>query len=85
MELGKKGNLEAGYVFAPYIIQTSNTILIDGSLKQNIRRMKINKIYNLNKEIKDSLFSPKKMIKSRYSVTNVNSNYFGNIEIKNPL
>ena len=85
MELGKKGNLEAGYVFAPYIIQTSNTILIDGSLKQNIRRMKINKIYNLNKEIKDSLFSPKKMIKSRYSVTNVNSNYFGKIEIKNPL
>ena len=85
MELGKKSNLEAGYVFAPYIIQTSNTIVIDGSLKQNIRRLKINKIYNLNKEIKDSLFSPKKMIKSRYSVTSVNSNYFGNIQIKNPL
>ena len=85
MELGKKSNLEAGYVFAPYIIQTSNSVVIDGSLKQTIRRMKINKIYNLNKEIKDSLFSPKKMIKSRYSDTNVNSNYFGKIEIKNPL
>jgi hypothetical protein len=85
MELvGKKSNLEPGYVFAPYIIQTSNPI-IDGSLKQNIRRVKINKVYNLNREIKDSQFSPKMAVKSRYSVTSVNSNYFGKIEIKNPL
>ena len=85
MELvGKKSNLESGYVFAPYIIQTSNPIIIDGNLKQNIRRIKINKIYNLNREIKDSLL-PKKMIKSRYSVKSVNSNFFGKIEIKNPL
>jgi hypothetical protein len=86
MELvGKKSNLESGYVFVPYIIQTSNPIIIDGNLKQNIRRMKINKIYKLNREIKDSQFSPKMSVKSRYSVTSVNSKFFGKIEIKNPL
>ena len=70
MLIGKKGNLEAGYVWAPS--------------KNTSRKRKINKIFDLGLDIKDE-FSPNKSIMSRYSKKTINSKYYGTIEIKNPL
>ncbi len=80
--IGKKSNLDPGYVYAPYIpITTSQTIVGYGS-KNVKRKRKINKIFNLGLDIKDE-FLTNKSIMSRYSKKIINSNYYGNIEIKN--
>jgi hypothetical protein len=47
------------------------------------RKRKINKIFDLGLDIKDE-FSPSKSIMSRYSTKNINSKYYGTIEIKKP-
>ena len=82
--LGKKSNLEPGYVYAPYIPMTTSQVIVDyGSSKRINRKRKINKIFDLGLDIKDE-FSPGKSIMSRYSKKIINANYYGAIEIKNP-
>ena len=78
MLIGKKDNLEAGYVWVP----TSQVIAEYGSKNTN-RKRKINKIFDLGLDIKDE-FSPRKSIMSRYSKKTINSKYYGTIEIKKP-
>lgn len=73
----KSENLEPGYVFAPYIM-VQNTPTIVHSLKNRIRKNKINKIYNLGLE-PDSFIS--KSLTSRYSTTAINNNFYGKISI----
>ena len=81
MEIGKKSNLESGYVFAPYI--PMSVITVDSSTRRYIRRRKIRKILNLKDD--DYLFQPNKSIMSRYSKKIINNNYYDVLEIKNPL
>ena len=83
MLIGKKGNLEQGYVYAPYIPMTTTSVISGYNSKNVSRKRKINKIFNLGLDIKDE-FSPSKSIMSRYSKTIINTNYYGAIEIKNP-
>lgn len=73
--------IDPGYIFVPYIIQTtSNPIIIDSD-KSYIRKMKINKIFNKGFIIDSSkTFQPKKSISSRYSVATINTNYYGKIQ-----
>jgi len=73
----KSEKLEPGYVFAPYIM-AQNTSTIVHSLKNRIRKNKINKIYNLGLE-SDSFIS--KSLTSRYSTTSINNNFYGKISI----
>lgn len=82
----KKGNLDPGYVYAPYIPMTTSQVIVDyGYSKRVNRKRKINKIFDLNLDIKDhETFSTNKSIMSRYSKKIVNSKYYGTIEIKNP-
>ncbi len=81
MELvGKKSNLEPGYVFAPYISVTSTSHIVES--KQISRMRKINKIYKKDREIKGDIFSPSKSITSRYSKNIVNNNFYGVVTIK---
>jgi hypothetical protein len=80
MELGKKGSLETGYVFAPYISVTSTSSIVES--KQITRMRKINKIYKKDREIKGDIFSPSKSITSRYSKKIVNNNFYGVVTIK---
>lgn len=84
MLIGKKSNLETGYVYAPYIPMTTSQVVVDyGSSKRVNRKRKINNIFDLGLDVKDE-FSPSKSIMSRYSKKIVNSKYYGTIEIKNP-
>ena len=84
MLIGKKSNLEPGYVYAPYIPMTTSQVVVDyGSSKKVNRKRKINNIFDLGLDVKDE-FSPSKSIMSRYSKNMVNSKYYGTIEIKNP-
>ena len=71
----KSDSLEPGYVFAPYIM-TECTPIIVPSIKNRIRKNKINKIYNLGLET-DYFIS--KSITIRYSTTTINSNFYGKI------
>ena len=73
----KSESLEPGIVFMPYIM-VQNTPIIVPSLKNRIRKNKINKIYNLGLET-DSFIS--KSITSRYSTTSINNNFYGKISI----
>lgn len=73
----KSESLETGIVFAPYIMAECTPIIIP-SLKNRIRKNKINKIYNLGLET-DSFIS--KSITSRYSTTTINNNFYGKISI----
>ena len=82
MIIGKKSNLEQGYVFAPYIPLTTTSVISGYTSKNVSRKRKINKIFDLGLDIKDE-FSPSKSITSRYSTKNINSKYYGTIEIKN--
>ena len=84
MLIGKKSNnlIEPGYVYAPYILTTAQTVVGYGS-KNVSRKRKINKIFDLGLDINDE-FSPSKSIMSRYSKKMINSKYYGAIEIKNP-
>ena len=84
--LVKKGDLEAGYVFAPYIIQTTTGTVsyqvVDH--KSYIRKSKINKIFNKGFFVdSNKTFSPKKSIKSRYSKKIINANTYGYIPVVN--
>lgn len=73
----KSESLEHGIVFMPYImVQTTPSIV--PSLKNRIRKNKINKIYNLGLE-PDPFIS--KSITSRYSTTTINNNFYGKISI----
>lgn len=84
MLIGKKSNLEQGYVYAPYIPMTTSQVVVDyGSSKRVNRKRKINKIFDLGLDVKDE-FSPSKSIMSRYSKKMINSKYYGTIEIKKP-
>ncbi len=69
MLIGKKSNLEPGYVYAPYIPMTTSQVVVDyGSSKRVNRKRKINKIFDLGLDIKDyDIFSTNKSIMSRYS------------------
>jgi len=83
--LGKKSNsgLEPGYVFAPYIAMTTNSVIHEYTSNRNrIRRIKINNIFDLDLDIKDE-FSPN--ISSRYSKKTINNSFYGSMEIKKPL
>jgi len=81
--LGKKSNLEQGYVWAPYIPMTTSQVIVGYGFKNINRKRKINKIFDLGLDIKDD-FSPKKSIMSRYSKKFINSKYYEAIEIKKP-
>jgi hypothetical protein len=83
MEIGKKGSLEQGYVFAPYIPMTTTSVISGYTSKNVIRKRKISKIFDLGLDVKDE-FSPSKSITSRYSKKIINNNFYGTIEIKNP-
>ena len=80
--IGKKSDtLESGYVFAPYIIASSNVGVIVES-KQTTRMRKLNKIYKKDREIKGDIFSPSKSIQSRYAKKIVNNNFYGVVTVK---
>jgi hypothetical protein len=81
--MGKKSSLEQGYVYAPYIPITTTSVISGYTFKNVSRKRKINKIFDMNLDIKDE-FSPSKSIMSRYSKNIINTNYYGSIEIKNP-
>ena len=83
MEIGKKSNLEQGYVWAPYIPINTTSVISGYTSKNTIRKRKISKIFNLGLDVKDE-FSPSKSITSRYSTKTINSKYYGTIEIKKP-
>jgi hypothetical protein len=83
MLIGKKSNLEPGYVYAPYIPMTTTSVISGYTSKNLSRKIKINKIFDLGLDVKDEL-SSSKSIMSRYSKKMVNSKYYGTIEIKNP-
>ena len=80
----QKSSLEQGYVWAPYIPMTTSQVIVEYGSKNTSRKRKINRIFNLSLDIKDG-FSPSKSIMSRYSKKIINNNFYGNIEIKNPL
>jgi len=84
--MGKKSNLEKGYVYAPYIPMTTSQVIVDyGSSKRINRKRKINKIFDLGLDIKDyDTFSTNKSIMSRYSKNIIDAKYYGTIEIKKP-
>ena len=84
-QIGKKSSdLNPGYVWAPYIPMTTSQVIVEYGSKNTSRKRKINKIFNLSLDIKDG-FSPSKSIMSRYSKKIINNNFYGTIEIKNPL
>ena len=81
-KMGKKYNLEAGYVFAPYITHTTNSIIIEGVDKSYSRKRKIDRLFNLGFEITGSnTFIPKKSLMSRYSVSTISNKYYGSVNI----
>jgi hypothetical protein len=85
IQIGKKSSdLEPGYVWAPYIPMTTSQVIVEYGSKNTSRKRKINKIFNLGLDIKDG-FSSSKSIMSRYSKKIINNNFYGTIEIKNPL
>jgi len=81
-KIGKKGGLEPGIVFAPYITVTSSNVGIIVENKQITRMRKLNKIYKKDREIKGDIFSPSKSISSRYAKKIVNNNFYGVVTIK---
>jgi hypothetical protein len=77
IKICNKNVLEQGYVFLPYIIQTTTSIISDKD-KSYMRKSKINKIFNKGFFIdSNKTFSPKKSIKSRYSKKIINFNMYG--------
>ena len=83
MLIGKKGNLEQGYVYAPYIPMTTSQVVVGYGSKSVSRKRKINRIFDLGLDFKDE-FLPSKSIMSRYSKQVINTKYYGTIEIKKP-
>jgi len=76
--IDKKGSLESGYIYAPYIAVTTTSVISGYNYKNVSRKRKINKIFDLGLDIKDE-FSPSKSITSRYSKKIINNNFYGNI------
>ena len=79
--IGKKGSLESGYIYAPYIPVTTTSVISGYNSKSVSRKRKINKIFDLGLDIKDE-FSPSKSITSRYSKKIINNNFYGNINFR---
>lgn len=80
MELGKKSSqLNAGYVYAPYIMVNSSSIIIENSKRTN-RKIKIGKIFLF--DVYTEPFNPYKSISSRYSTKIINKNKYGTLPIK---
>ena len=80
-KLGNKSGLATGYVFVPYIIQTTTSSVIEGNINKSYsRKRKINKIFGIE-ILGDKTFNPSKMLKSRYATKSINPNYFGKIII----
>jgi hypothetical protein len=77
MLIGRKDNklLEPGYIYSPYIAMSN--IVFENICK--LRKSKISKIFNLNHDFE--LFTPSKMISSRYATKMINSNLYGVIGI----
>lgn len=69
MLIGKKNNLEPGYVWVPYLLQQSRPVIINGS-KNYSRKLKIKRLFNLG----ISMYS-------KYSTNKINSNYYKTIKI----
>ena len=81
--LGKKSNLEPGYIYASYIPITTSQVIVEYGSKRLNRKRKINKIFDLGLDVKDE-FSPSKSIMSRYSKKIINAKFYETIEIKKP-
>ena len=78
--IGKKSDtLEPGYVFMPYIVSNSVSVIVEN--KQITRMRKLNKIYKKDREIKGDIFSPSKSIQSRYAKKLVNNNYYSIVTV----
>lgn len=80
--LGRKSEdiLKPGMVFAPYVMAQS--VVVTDSV--NVKRKKsINKIFDLGLDIQGG-FTPKKLLNSRYSTSNISSKFYCVIEIKKP-
>jgi len=85
MLIGKKleSSLDPGIIYAPYIPVQSVAVISEHD-SVNVRRKKIiNNIFELGLEIEGG-FTPKKLINSRYSTTNISNKYYDVIEIKKP-
>ena len=76
--IGKKGSLESGYIYAPYLAVTTTSVISGYNYKNVSRKRKINKIFDLGLDIKDE-FSTNKSIVSRYSKKMINNNFYQNI------
>ncbi len=76
--IGKKGSLESGYIYDPYLAVTTTSVISGYNYKNVSRKRKINKIFDLGLDIKDE-FSPNKSIVSRYSKKMINNNFYQNI------
>lgn len=80
MKLGKKSSqLNPGCVYAPYIMMSSSSIIIENSKRTN-RKIKIGKIFSF--DVYTEPFSPSKSISSRYSTKIINKNKYGTLPIK---
>lgn len=79
MEMGKKGSLEPGYVYAPYIPMTTSSKIVEYGSKNISRKRKINKIFDLGLSIDDKFSTG---IMSRYSKKTIIANYYKTIKIK---
>lgn len=76
--VGKKsGGLEAGYVWAPYVM-TENIKL--GNWVAQRRMSLMSELWGFPSK-EDNFFSPKTSVKSRYAITQVNNNFYGTIDI----
>ncbi len=62
--IGKKGSLESGYIYAPYIPMTTTSVISGYTSKNVSRKRKINKIFGLDLDIKDE-FSPSKSLNDK--------------------
>jgi hypothetical protein len=88
MLIGKKSNLESGYVFVPYIMMTTSAQVFSNFRKSELRKSKISKIFNIdnnNNNYNNNYFNPSKSIKSRYATKTVNSNLYGVIGKSDPI
>lgn len=83
MLVGRKSDelINPGYIFAPYIPLQTTDIVVDYSGRKIMRKSKINKIFELNIDIKCE--SPTSIV-SRYTKKVINNKFYQTIEIKKP-
>lgn len=78
MEIGKKsGRLDAGYVWAPYVM--AEKISLDWVAQR--RTSLIRELWGFTSKEEDNVSYPKMGVKSRYATANVNNRFYGTIEI----